>query len=281
MTAAEYLANRRPFEIGIIAAVILISLFANVGVVWMEFSRSDEPFETWLPWVLEGSSHIGLAVIFPMIIWLSNRYPIRTDNWQRSIPLHALFSVAVSLIHVVVMYVLRVYAYRQLGDFTYHWPDWWNQFLYEYLKDFRTYMLILLGVNFYQFLLLRWQGEAGYIDNDESEPENPAPDRFLVKKLGREFLVRFEEIDWIEAAGNYVNLHVKDRVYPLRDTMTNISDKLTDYGFQRVHRSAIVNLDCVAEIVSLDSGDGEARLKSTVTVPVSRRFRKDLRARLA
>lgn len=51
-------------------------------------------------------------------------------------------------------------------------------------------------------------------------------------------------------------------------------------GFQRVHRSAVVNLDRVAEIVPFESGDGEARLGSDARVPVSRRYRKELRERL-
>ena len=73
---------------------------------------------------------------------------------------------------------------------------------------------------------------------------------------------------------------MRGRVYPLRDTMTSISEKLATQGFQRVHRSAIVNLDQVAEIVAFDTGDGEARLRTEATVPVSRRFRKELRERL-
>ena len=62
--------------------------------------------------------------------------------------------------------------------------------------------------------------------------------------------------------------------------MTNIIDRLSEHAFQRVHRSAIVNLDRVAEIVAFDTGDGEARLVNDATVPVSRRFRKELRQRL-
>jgi DNA-binding LytR/AlgR family response regulator len=78
-----------------------------------------------------------------------------------------------------------------------------------------------------------------------------------------------------------VNLHVGDRVYPLRETMMRIDEQLVPRGFQRVHRSAIVNLDRVTEIRAFDSGDGEARLKSDAVVPVSRRFRQDLRERLS
>jgi DNA-binding LytR/AlgR family response regulator len=63
--------------------------------------------------------------------------------------------------------------------------------------------------------------------------------------------------------------------------MSRIDERLQPMGFQRVHRSAIVNLERVAEITAFDSGDGEARLRSDATVPVSRRFRQELRERLA
>ena len=115
---------------------------------------------------------------------------------------------------------------------------------------------------------------------EETEPV-PVVDRFLIKKLGREFLIRVEDIDWIQSSGNYVTLHVGTRPYLLRETMAGIGDRLSQQGFQRVHRSAIVNLDRVVEIVPFETGDGEARLRSDAIVPVSRRYRKELRERLA
>ena len=234
-----------------------------------------------MPWVLEFTSHVGLAVIVPVILWFDHRFPIRADTWRTNLPAHALFSVVASLIHVIVMYAGRVLLYRYFSPAQpYHWEDWAQQFGYEYLKDFRSYMMIIATIYLYRFVLLRLQGEAGYVGDEEAEEAAPVSDRFLIKKFGREFLVRVRDIEWIEAAGNYVNLHVRDRVYPLRDTMTSISEKLGPQGFQRVHRSAIVNLDQVAEIVAFDTGDGEARLHTDITVPVSRRFRKELRERL-
>jgi DNA-binding LytR/AlgR family response regulator len=88
------------------------------------------------------------------------------------------------------------------------------------------------------------------------------------------------DIDWVEAAGNYVNLRVGTRAYPLRETMAGIEGRLGEAPFMRVHRSAIINLDRVEEIVPFDTGDGEARLKGGQRVPVSRRYRKELRERL-
>ncbi|MCB1641908.1 MAG: LytTR family transcriptional regulator, partial [Xanthomonadales bacterium] len=69
--------------------------------------------------------------------------------------------------------------------------------------------------------------------------------------------------------------------YPLRETMGSIESRLEGRGFARVHRSAIVNLDRVREIVAFDSGDGEARLTTDQRIPVSRRYRKALREQLA
>lgn len=281
MALQRYLDNRRTWEVLIAAAFILVSLFANVGVVSIEFARGGEDWDRWVPWVLELTSHIGLAAIIPLVVWFDQRFPIRADTWRTSGLAHALFSVVASLVHVLIMYAGRVLLYQRFSPGEpYHWDNWLQEFGYEYLKDFRTYILILVVIYLYRFILLRLQGEAGYVSDDEDDDAAPVHDRFLVKKLGREFLVRVRDIEWIESAGNYVNLHVRDRVYPLRDTMTGISEKLAPQGFQRVHRSAIVNLDQVAEIVAFESGDGEARLRTDATVPVSRRFRKELRERL-
>lgn len=283
MTLDAYLKNRRAFEIAIAVGLILLSFFANLGVVWLDFADRVNGFNTWEPWVLEGTSHLGMAVVIPLIIWFDRHFPIRVSTWRRSVPAHALFSVIASLIHVTILYRLRVFLFPRFdASNPYHWENWIGEFGYEYLKDFRSYLLVLAILYLYRFIILRLQGEAGFVDESQhDETPDEISDRFLVKKLGREFLVRVDEIDWIESSGNYVNLHVRGRVYPLRDTMTNISERLISHGFQRVHRSAIVNLDRVAEIIAFDTGDGEAKLQSDITVPVSRRFRKELRARLA
>jgi len=280
MTLQSYLARRRYWEIALAAAIVIVSLLANIGVVWMDLAgaAAATPLQTAL--ILEITSHVGMALTIPLIIWFDHRFPISASTWRSSLLAHAGFSVVVSLLHVVVMYWTRTASYA-LMDMTYLWANWPQQFFYEYLKDFRSYLLIIALLYLYRFVILRLQGEAGFVSEGKDDShQQPVTDRFLIKKLGREFLVRLHDIDWIESSGNYVNLHVGNRVYPLRDTMTNINERLAGHGFQRVHRSAIVNLDRVAEIVAFDTGDGEARLHSDAMVPVSRRFRKELRERL-
>jgi hypothetical protein len=283
MTLEQYIAKRRYWEFALFALVIFVFFFANLGVEVIDGGRQGADFDYRGPLILEATSHIALVLAFPLLLLFEHRYPFRARNWGTSLASYVAFSVVFSLLHVTLMYWGRVLIFS-LGEAprTYHWDNWFGDFSYEYLKDFRTYIFILATVYLYRFILLRLQGEAGFLSEEKDEAEdNGTFDRFLVKKLGREFLVRVDEIDWIESCGNYVNLHVGNRVYPLRETMTRIDERLLPMGFQRVHRSAIVNLDRVAEIVAFDTGDGQAKLQTDATVPVSRRFRQELRERLS
>jgi len=279
MTLDQYMARRRWWEIAMFVGFSLVIFAANVAVEMIDSERLGRGLPLVVPVIAEGTSHVAILLTIPLVLWFDRHFTLGGERWLRNLGAHALFSVVFSLAHVTMMYWMRVGLYR-LGGEVYHWQDWWGEFGYEYLKDFRTYLLILALVYLYRFVLRRLQGEAGFLaENDTSAATNS--DRFLVKKLGREFLVRIDDIDWIESCGNYVNLHVGDRVYPLRETMIRIDERLVPLGFQRVHRSAIVNLDRVAEIEAFESGDGRARLNTNVTVPVSRRFRQELRERLA
>lgn len=282
MTLDKYLAKRRYWEVAIFATAVFAFFLTNFGVEVIDGRRLDPQFDYRGPLILEATSHIAMGVAILLLLLFEKRFPFRIATWIRSLAAHAAFSVAFSLVHVTLMYWSRVLVFELIDtQRSYRWSNWLGEFGYEYLKDFQTYFLVLALVYLYRFVLLRLQGEAGFLSEEKDEQAtNGTSDRFLVKKLGREFLVRIDEIDWIESSGNYVNLHVGSRVYPLRETMTRIDERLLPMGFQRVHRSAIVNLDRVAEIVAFDTGDGEAKLNTDATVPVSRRFRQELRERL-
>jgi hypothetical protein len=284
MTLQRYLANRRYWEVALWSVFLSIGVLSNIGVVWMDQGRIGSDVQAWEPVVWETTSHIALGMLIPLILWFDRLFPIGVETWRRSMLAHSLFTIVFSLLHVTLMYWARVAAYVALGDNSgYGWRgwQWWVQFGYEYLKDFRAYFMFLAIIYLYRFVLRRLQGEAEFLSEGREEAEPVAvTDRFLIKKLGREFLVRVQDIDWIQSSGNYVNLCVGTRVYPLRETMAGISDRLAKQGFQRVHRSAIVNLDRVVEIVPFETGEGEARLASDVRVPVSRRYRKELRDKL-
>ena len=76
-----------------------------------------------------------------------------------------------------------------------------------------------------------------------------------------------------------MNLRVRGRDYPLRTTMAAIEERLDPARFVRVHRSYLVNLDYLAEIEPLDTGDARLKLRDGAQVPCSRRYRAQLRER--
>jgi len=84
----------------------------------------------------------------------------------------------------------------------------------------------------------------------------------------------------MDAADNYVRLHVRGREYLVRDTLASLEAQLDPAVFVRVHRSAIVRIDRVAEMRTDTHGDGELRLRDGTRLAVSRTFRSQLQAAL-
>jgi two-component system LytT family response regulator len=100
--------------------------------------------------------------------------------------------------------------------------------------------------------------------------------RILVRSEGRMSFVRVDEIDWIQAADNYVRIHAGRESHLVRDTLASLEARLDPRRFMRVHRSAIVNLDRVHELRALFRGDYEVRLKGGASVPLGRNYRERL-----
>lgn len=82
---------------------------------------------------------------------------------------------------------------------------------------------------------------------------------------------------WLEANGNYVNLHSKGRIYPMHSTLAAIMVQLSQAGFCRVHRSLAVNLSYIDSISYQSSGDGSIRLRCGQQIPLSRRFKENFK----
>lgn len=109
----------------------------------------------------------------------------------------------------------------------------------------------------------------------------PRLDRFMVRIGARTVVVEARDVDWIEAAGNYVRLHVAGRRHVVRQRIAQLDDELDPLLFARIHRSAIVNLTRVAELVARPSGDWEVILKGGARLVLSRRYREAFEARVA
>ena len=104
--------------------------------------------------------------------------------------------------------------------------------------------------------------------------------RFPIKSSGDIYFVRAEEIDWIDAAGNYTALHVGGRKHLVRETMKSIESKLDPRKFVRVHRSAIINIDRLRKLQPYFHGEYVVTLQDGTTLTSSRGYSDRLRALL-
>ena len=98
-------------------------------------------------------------------------------------------------------------------------------------------------------------------------------ERLVVKSVGRVFFVKVDEIDWIEAAGNYVKLHAGRESHMVRETMNGIESKLDPDRFLRIHRSTVVNIDRIKELHPMFSGDYAVILRDGTELALSRNYR--------
>ena len=111
----------------------------------------------------------------------------------------------------------------------------------------------------------------------------PAPqrlERFVIKSGGRVFFVPTAEIDWIEAAGNYVKLHVGTDEHLFRETMNAIEAKLNPDAFFRIHRSHMVNVERIRELQPWFNGEYVVFLKNGTRLTLSRGYREKLQERI-
>jgi two-component system LytT family response regulator len=105
--------------------------------------------------------------------------------------------------------------------------------------------------------------------------------RILVRERDRTDVIDVESIDWIEAADYYAQIHAGGKKHLLRETMSELEQRLDPQRFFRVHRSAIINLDRVREIRSLPHGDRELVLADGAQVRLSRTRRPEFERLLA
>ena len=281
---ARYQPWRRQAEIGFWVAVLSLQALFNTVVSWIDLRRGGADIPLWRPAAWEITSTLVIGLLVPAVIAFERRFPLHWGTLRRHVPLHLAATLVFCAVHVVLMLGLRKAVHGALGE-SYPVIHLGRLFAYEYLKDIRTYALILIAVWSYRLLMMRLQGEARLLDPIEPPAGQAAappaaaparPERFLVRKLRKEFLVAASDIEWLQAQGNYVGLRVRGHDYLLRSTLTEFLEQLDPARFVRVHRSYAVNLDQIAEIEPLEAGDARLRMKDGSQLPCSRRYRDAL-----
>ena len=105
-------------------------------------------------------------------------------------------------------------------------------------------------------------------------------DRLVVKSGGSTRFVRVADIDWIEAAGVYANLHIGGKELLYRAALSELAERLDPVRFVRVHRSAIVNIESILRLEPISHGEFKVILKDGSRSRISRTYRRQLEKRL-
>jgi len=108
---------------------------------------------------------------------------------------------------------------------------------------------------------------------NDSKSDREYADRLLVKTGGKALFLRVEEIDWVEAQGNYLSLHRGTDSYLIRQTMSEMEVSLDPHKFLRIHRSTIVNIERVKELRPMFHGEYGVLLHNGTKLTLSRNYR--------
>ncbi|MDP2534426.1 LytR/AlgR family response regulator transcription factor [Alteromonas stellipolaris] len=277
--------------LGLLVMYLFLNNSINAASDWTELSR-DENNSTalWEPYLWEYSSALATALlVIPLIYFIRklDTYAFGVRTW---LVWHFAFASLFSIAHVTLMVTFRELCYL-LSDKEYNFGPIAREFFYEYRKDIWGYITLVTFYYIIMFSYRRLIGEASVIREHDAPEEvsgnkgiispSTMPDNLLVKKLNKEFLVKLSDVYWVEASGNYINLHTVKSTFPLRYTMKQFCEHAIEKGFIRVHRSYAVQSTLIDNIRFEDSGDGILTLLDSTEVPVSRRYKDTLKARLS
>jgi len=107
-----------------------------------------------------------------------------------------------------------------------------------------------------------------------------AANRILVRSAGHVYFLKPRDIHWIEADGDYISIHTDNKTHLVRETLKVMEERLANEGFQRIHRSSLVNLEAIRELIANDNGDYQVVLKDDTVLKLSRNYRDQLYSRL-
>lgn len=278
MTLEHYLKHRRRYEALVLFVILLLIATVNATTIILESIQEGGEVDWIRPWATELTAVFAIPVVLPVLFYFLNQLNLSWENlrWRALwlIPLFLLFA----FLHIGVFISVRIFLWNLVGE-EYVINSVLLGLLYEIRKELLTFLAILAIYYSYSFILTRLQGEAKFLSQSDNEGKQEIyRSQFLVKMLGRDYLVRVDQIQWVQSASNYVLLNCGDRNYPMRQTLKGIASELDPRQFIRVHRTAIVNLEKVSALK--EKGDIQLELRTGETVPVSKTYLPELREAL-
>lgn len=252
--------------------LLMLALGAGIGLVDTlsvvdERSRAGNPIAFWEPATWEGSSVLILAAMGPLVTaWTRRVWPLGHPRWRVAL-LHLGAILAFGVVHMIVAGVIRWAVYLAVGR-EYSPFGLLVNFVYELRKDALIYVAIVVAYviwRLYQASTARRPLEGA-----------AAQEAIEVRDGARRHFVPLLEVAFIEAAGNYVELHRGQTPILHRAPLSEMERQLQGSGFIRIHRSRLVRRAAIAQVESKPSGDYVVRLTDGRELAGSRRYRRPL-----
>lgn len=260
---------RDRLALAVFAGLTCVTAIVNALTVGHDLAEAGAVVAAWEPWTLELTSALfWIALIVPLSRLLRRLRPPHL-SWPAAALAVALVSLPVCAAHLGWFVVSRGLVYTAFGSH-YVFDGRLADLVYEWRKDLLSVFLFAgVGTLLDRMVALGAPPPAG-------PPPTPGPFRLEVRDRTRTHWLAATEIERVEAAGNYVELHTAAGTVLHRATLAAVADQLLPHGFARIHRSRLVRRDAVTRLATTPSGDFEATLASGATVAGSRRFRGNL-----
>lgn len=265
--------------LAIVAGVSMVVAVLNATSSILEGQTGGPAIDPRAAWLFEISSVVMVVGLAPFIGWMVGKFPpsdgLSGPDLARIAGVHFGAACAFSVVHIVGMVLIRKLGYAAMGhayDFAYR-GDLVLPFFYEWRKDLLTYVAIATGY----WVWGLWLANRAAQELLATPPVPKTPDaRIEIRDGARVTLVEPNDIGWIEAAGNYVEIHAGGATHLARGTLAAFGEKLGGHGFVRIHRSRLINRARVKSFKPTPSGDLEIELDDGRTIAGSRRFRAAL-----
>jgi hypothetical protein len=219
--------------------------------------------------VWEISSLIAVLGLWPVMLWFYGRFVQPVSGKLRFFLLLAIMFLGVSFSHIGLMVAMRKISYAVMGTFyDFSHGELGLQLVYEMRKDLLSFAA---QVGFF------WLTAQLYPDAAPEKKATGADKRLEIRVDGRTLFLDPEEVWLVEAAGNYVEMHMKDKTHMVRGMLSTFETQLQAHGFVRVHRSRLVNRASIRAIEPTSSGDLKITMEGGRTILGSRRFRDALK----
>ena len=229
-------------------------------------TKAGAQISFFLPLSRELISASVILVLLPVIIAIGRKYPWQKIGLIAYIGLHLVLSVPFTFLHIFGTITLRL-AWPLLTVADLNFAYVMQNLIYEYPKDLIAYVQILIVLNVYGWL------RFSIAKADSIRIES---DQIAIKTLSGVVLLNLSNIEWIEAAKNYVVFHINNKKYFLRSSMQEIEGRFSKRGFIRIHRSHIINQKMISEITKFSAKDSEVVLISGQRVRIGRQYKQAL-----